>query len=425
MIYEDSDAPMPEFLQEEKWRRLHINWIAGGTRKGQAFAVTRLIQEAKHDYCMWLEDDWEFQKGQRGFMRESKEILDNNPNIIQVSLRGNTGWHPLIKQNDLWIAEPYWRGVWGGWSWNCGLRRTAQLKELILPRITKFIGAGGLTHEEAISKEILDMGYRIADLNRPIVVHTGGGQSRAIEKLPPLPKILIAIPTCFAFEYDSHALTNAQRFHTNGPNEQTEAVRETWAADFKQFPSVDVKFFYGKPADGYPRQPLADEIFLDCPDGYDSLIAKTYGVCKFAADNNYAFVFKADTDTLVYAERLVFEIMENQVDYSGFMHANVASGGPGYILSNYAAKLIRDLGRSPQHPYAEDCHVANVLAKSNVHGLMLRNHHSGMSQHFFFGDPPNFDPSRITPTLVTAHAVFADQMRAWHQWKKEHSNGTK
>jgi hypothetical protein len=424
IIYEDSDQPKPEFLNDWDWRRRHVKWISDGERKGQAYACARLIREAKYDYTLWFEEDWLTQKGSGSFIRESKELLDRYPHIIQVSLRGDTGWHPLTTdpQNpELKIADPYWRGVWGGWSWNPGLRRTKELKEVILPRITRQIGADGLKHEEAVSKELLDLGYRIADLNRSIVTHLGGGRSRAIEKLPPLPKILIAVPTCFEFDYESHALQNAEKFHVNGANEQTQAVRETWGKDFLQYPNVDVRFFYGRPESGYPRKPFGDEIFLECGDGYDSLIQKTYGICKYAAENGYRFVYKADTDTFVYADRLLLEIMENHFDYAGYLHADVCSGGPGYLLSQRACDIIRTLGRSPRHFYAEDVHVSRVLSESGIRGLMLPAHRPGFSAHFFFGNPDTFDPTCITGEIVSAHAVFPKQMRDWHAYLKAQS----
>jgi hypothetical protein len=422
VIYEDSDTPKPEWLNTDIWRQRHVEWISDGERKGQAYACARLIREARHDYILWMEDDWLFQKYSGAFINDSKRILDENPDIIMVSLRGDTGWHPLIPDpqgRKFKIAEPYWRGVWGGWAWNPGLRRAKETREIVLPQIIAQIGNSGLQHEEALSKALLDKGWRIADLDRPIIVHIGGGRSKAIDKLPPLPKILIAIPTCFQFDYESHALQNDEKFHVNGANEQTQAVRDTWGGEFKKFHNVDVLFFYGRPKDGYPREPLADEVFLECGDGYDSLIQKTTGVCKYAADNGYKYVYKADTDTFVYPERLLLEIMENRFDYAGYLHADVCSGGPGYLLSQRACQIVSTLGRAPRHPYAEDVHVSRVLADSNIRGLMLPMHRPGFSAHFFFGTPDAFDPSRIDDTMVSAHAVFPKVMRQWWGYLEE------
>src|SRR6185503_18083321 len=95
LIYEDSDAPKPEFLSSDIWRSRNVRWISGKTRMGQCFAIARLIQEAKHDYVFWCEEDWLFQNQISPFMRESKRLLDKWPNCVMVSLRGPSGWHPL------------------------------------------------------------------------------------------------------------------------------------------------------------------------------------------------------------------------------------------------------------------------------------------------------------------------------------------
>lgn len=338
LIYEDSDASKPEWLSGDVWRTRNVRWISGKARMGQCFAIARLIQEARHDYVFWMEEDWLFHNQISPFMRESKELLERHPNIVMVSLRGNSGWHPLVAANGngMLIAEPYWRGEWGGWSWNPGLRRRETLVR-ILPMVLAYVGVKGLRHEGDLSKALLDQGFRIADLGRHIVTHIGGNRSRSIEDLPPLPRILVAIPTCFKLDYEGRWEHQGnpeygKDMHVSGPNDQTQACRDTWVKDFKPFKNVDVRFFYGKPSDGFPRQPLSDEVFLDVPDGYGSLIEKSVAVCKYAVEHDYEYVYKCDTDTWVFAEKLLVEMMENAFDYAGYRHANVCSGGPGYFL---------------------------------------------------------------------------------------------
>lgn len=421
IIYEDSNTPMPEFLNDPIWRQRGLKWLSDGERKGQAYACARLIREAQFEYIFWCEDDWFWQNSISPFMRESRAILDSHSEIIQVSLRGDTGWHPLVKQGDLWIAEPYWRGVWGGWAWNPGLRRRTDCVN-ILPQITSQIGTGGLQHEEALSKSLLDQGHRIADLNRSVISHIGGCRSRAVETLPPLPKILIAVLTCFEFDYESHEVHIGNKFHENGPNEQTQAVRETWGADVAKFQNVTLRFFYGKPKDGYPREPQADEVFLDCGDGYDSLIQKTTATCKWASENGFRVMFKCDTDTYVFVDRLLIEIMENRFDYAGYLHGGVCSGGPGYLLSDHAMRVITHQGRQPQHSYAEDVHVSRVLGNAGIKPLMLQGHHSGFSAHFFFNE--GFTPAKLTDEMVTMHAVFPKEMRECYEYT-QHRNELK
>jgi hypothetical protein len=415
IVYEDSDQPMPEFLQGDIWRTRNVRWISGKTRMGQCFACARLIQEAQFEYVFWMEDDWLFQNQISPFMRESKVILDAHPEVVMVSLRGPSGWHPLVRSGDLWIAEPGWKGVWGGWSWNPGLRRRETLVKL-LPQVLASVGLKGIEHEQILSKSLLDQGFRIADLGRPIVTHIGGNRSRSIEDLPPLPKILVAVPTCFAFDYETRWEHQGnpeygKDMHVNGPNDQTQACRETWVGDFAPFRNVDVRFFYGLPHEkNYPRQPFADEVFLDRPDGYGSLIDKTIGVCQYAHTRGYQYVYKCDTDTWVYAERLLIEMMENAFDYAGYLHASVCSGGPGYFLSAHAAAIVAN-NPGWRHDYAEDVHVSRVLAEHNIRPVNLPNHTPGFSAHFFFGDGVSFDAAKLKEELVSCHAVFPDQMR--------------
>ena len=377
---------------------------------------------------MHLEDDWLFQNGGGPFVAESKAILAEWPEILQVSLRGDTGWHPLVRdpKYQFKIATPYWRGVWGGLAFNPGLRRVSDYKRLGTYGAHVSFGQTGLQHEEALSKKYLDAGYRIADLDRSICVHIGGGRSRAVEKLPPLPKILIAVPTCFAFDYEEKWEHKGnpeygKDMHVSGPNDQTQAIRETWAKDIEPFKEhVDLRFFYGRGVRdvhryGYPREPLTDEVFLDCPDSYGSLPQKTVGVCDYVAEHGYRYVYKCDTDTAVYVDKLLMEIMENKFDYAGFVHAQVCSGGPGYLLSDRACDIIRTQGRSPKH-WAEDVHVANTLSDAGIQPLMLPGHKSGMSAHFFF--PQGFDPGKITEDIISMHALFPQTLREWHAYTR-------
>lgn len=423
LIYEDSDTPRPEWLSGDLWRSRNVKWIQGGARMGQCFACAQLIREAKHDFVFWCEDDWLFQRQISPFMRESKDILAKHPEVVQVSLRGLSGWHPLVKLEKFpfLIAEPFWRGEWGGWSWNPGLRRRETLAK-ILPTVLSHVGVKGLRHEGELSKRLLDEGYRIADLGRPVVTHIGVNRSRAIEELPSLPRILIAIPTCFTFDYQTRwehkgDAKYGRDMHVSGPNEQTQACRETWVKDFAPFKNVTTKFFYGKPEEGYPRQPLPDEVFLDCGDKYGDLPQKTVATMKWALEQQpeFEFIFKCDTDTAVYADRLLIEIMENRFDYAGYRHANVCSGGPGYLVSRHAAEIIAQHGEQNGDIWAEDVWVSRVLKQHGIEPLMLPNHRSGLSAHFFF--PQGFDPTKLSDEIVTMHALFPETMRLWHEHK--------
>lgn len=431
VIYEDSDAPMPQWLNTGEWKGRNLRWISDGIRRGQAYACTRLIAEAKYPYVLWWEDDWLTQQGD--FVRASKEILDKYPKVIQISLRGNTGWHPLADPDEIddrakfKLAMPYWHGVWGGWSWNPGMRRKSSLLDM-RERVAQHIGVGGLEHEKTISKELLDEGWRIADLNREIVVHTGT-QSRAAEPLTnKVPRILIAVPACFKFEYgkweseDSPDYSQARAYngqpygkdiHISRPvNDRIDAVRATWAKDAEAFPTVDVKFFYGCPAGGYPRAPLEDEVFLQCPDDYEGLPRKTIAICGWANEHDYDYVLKCDDDTYVWVGRALTEIIQQRMlDYGGWLNGRTCAGGAGYWLSR---RGIAEVVRNPiDNHWAEDVTVAKIMDAAGIQPVQLVNHRPGFSDHWFF--PQEFDPKKFRGDEVSVHAVQPQMMLEIHR----------
>jgi hypothetical protein len=139
-------------------------------------------------------------------------------------------------------------------------------------------------------------------------------------------------------------------------------------------------------------------------------------------DKNYDYVFKADSDTAVDVEKLVREILGRPFDYAGFVNSiNRCSGGPGYFLSQRAARIVGNSG-SPCS-WAEDMHVGEVLGRVDIYPVSLPGHIPGFSEHWIWPDG-KFDPARLADKYVVAlHAVQPDVMRAWHKHKKEsHEN---
>jgi hypothetical protein len=421
-VVEDSATPKPEWLNAPEWRARNIEWISNGRRMGQAYSIARLIdalatQDVKQIF--WCEDDWLFTDGD--FLKPSFDLLDQHSHIIQVSLRGNNcNGHPVVNDSGLAIKilEPGWREGWGGFSFNPSAMRLADLKR-IRPALNKFFFKHGLSFELELSREHIKQGYRIASL-RQCVQHLGGGRSRAIEPLPGPPNILIAIPACFALEYgawesEQSPLYDAAKawqnrpygtdIHISGVNPRIQAVRETWAKDVAAFPNVTLKFFYGKPADGYPREPLADEIFLNCADDYEHLPQKTIAICQWALTQDYAFIFKADDDSYVWVDRLIRELVENPpFDYAGYLNGMSASGGPGYWLSRRGAEIVTKF--SPRG-WAEDQMVGQALNAANIAPVMLPNHRPGFAGHYF-------DLSNIPSDAVCIHAVRPEGMYQLH-----------
>ncbi|HEY3704503.1 MAG TPA: hypothetical protein VGL22_05540, partial [Terracidiphilus sp.] len=335
IVVEDSEAPMPGFLADPVWRDRGLRWISNGVRIGQIASIDRAYAEVKTDFIFHCEDDWSFNLP-GDWMRQSKEILDRHPEIIQVSLRGHTGWHDLVSdaQYPFFIAEPYWREGWGGISFNPGLRRLSDYRKLGSYGRHVSYGTAGLGHELALSKKLLDEGRRIADLGEPIVSHMGGTCSMANQPLQPMPRLLIAIPACFRLDYGAWESGDSPLYdqmrawgnkpygmgiHLSRENCRADAIRDTWAKDIAAYPFVTFRFFYGKPAGGYPRAALPDEVFLDVPDDYEHLPHKTHGIARWALEHEYDFLYKGDDDTAVYVDRLVRELLTNRIEYAGYV----------------------------------------------------------------------------------------------------------
>ena len=432
IIVEDSDAPMPDFLKA----RRGVSWHSNSQRMGQWYSVSKLINLVSREdveYVFWLEDDWNFVES--NFLSRSQEILQKHPEIISVSLRGNDcNGHPLVKDTHypFLIQEPSWRGGWGGFSLNPSLFRLQDLKD-----IRKHLGHGffkpGLGPELELSKAMLAAGRRIATLSRsdnthqPIVVHTGGGRSRAIELLEPqkLPKVLIAIPACDKFDYgkwesdDSPAYNERTNYNhqpygtgihiSGGLNPRIDAIRETWWKDIPTHPTMTGKFFYGTP---HNRPAADDEVFLNVPGDYAHLPLRTYEICQYALKNGYDYVFKCDDDTIVYVDRLLEEIQDYRPDHGGYLHGRVCSGGPGYILSRKGMAAVQN---NPSE-WAEDVWVSKCLFSADIEPTMLVNHRPGFEDHWIFGT--KFDPAKLTVDMVSAHAVQPDVMKDWYAHKQ-------
>lgn len=275
----------------------------------------------------------------------------------------------------------------------------------------------GLGHEKDLSKKMLDQGYRIADLNRVIVTHTGGTRSTMAGQADlPLAKVLIAIPVCHKFSYGKwegdHANEGvAKDYHFSGNNDRVQAVRDTWLKDTKVFGNVTVRFFYGRPTpDGFV--PQDDEVILSCPDDYASLPAKTIEICKYAQKNNYDLLFKCDDDTGIYVDRILQESMTGLWDYAGYLNGRVCTGGTGYWLTKRAINVIADHATSNYH-WAEDVTVSHFLFQHNIQGVHLEGHRTGRADHWFWKG--GFDSSVDMSDVSAFHAVRPSDMRAWYK----------
>jgi hypothetical protein len=144
-------------------------------------------------------------------------------------------------------------------------------------------------------------------------------------------RLLIAVVSCAA--------------HLN----RNTAVLETWGTDER------VKVFTGKD--------------LEVSDDYEQLPAKVKAVCEFALDNNFDFLFKCDSDTFIFLDRLLASGFE-QYDYSGWtggiaeVSEEYASGGAGYWLSRKAFEIVAKAPLTKET--AEDKWVGRVLYDAGI-----------------------------------------------------------
>lgn len=425
-IVEDSALPEPEWLREISGLG-KVTWVSNGQRCGQLFSCDRLWSLCKTEWAFWCEDDWRFTE--HLWLEKSYAIMAPNPDIFTVNIRSD--WHhPLVvdpKGRGFKIAEPGWCGGWGGFSFNPGLRRKSDYERIGGYGVHGSYSSHGFQNELALSQLYMAMGYTVASLTTGHTHHIGGGRSRAVEQLRDvgagLPRLLIAIPVCHIKQYGrwesgQNGWPYLDGIHTPGPNDaRIQAVRDTWARDLAPFAgSVDLRFFYGAPPEGAEFVPEADEVLLPVPDDYEHLPHKVQAICRYAVENNYDYLFKCDDDTAVYVDRLVTELLGRPFEYAGYVNSvNECSGGPGYFLSQRAARLVGNSGNPEQ--WAEDKHTAAVLARRDIYPARLVGHIPGFEKHWYW--PDGFDGTKLDENTVAVHAVKPADMHAWYAHKND------
>jgi Galactosyltransferase len=181
-----------------------------------------------------------------------------------------------------------------------------------------------------------------------------------------IPKILFAVVSCFRKSYPPEAASPA---HKSGANTNVEWQRKLWVSSASS--RVDVRFFYGG-AGG--REPLGDEVFLDCDDDYYSLVQKVRAVIRWALWAGYVYVLKLDDDVYVDVDKTLRGFLP--VDYRGSLREGQVyrygtsketsryAAGPCYWLSRKAMEAIIN-SPQPDTPY-EDRATGYVLAQAGI-----------------------------------------------------------
>jgi hypothetical protein len=175
-------------------------------------------------------------------------------------------------------------------------------------------------------------------------------------------------------------------------------IRDTWLPLVPE--GIDVKFFRGN---GAEREPLSDEVWLNCPDDYNSLPLKVKAIVQWALDNEYDHLVKCDDDVVLLPEPFLnSEFTEHDFVGNTFYDENSVAVPLGflYTLSQEAMKLIMD---APLPRNNNDEHwVANILAQNGISLHVDRRYflHEGKREDFV---DPKKRTLRIPPRIVAQH----------------------
>jgi len=189
IIHEDSGSVPFEFRRlldqcvYEEWKLLPI-WIFSDN-VGQVVAIDKMYALVETKYIFHCEDDWEFDC--YGFIQASKDVLSANSSIACVWLRyqDDRNGHPVIghplssKNGTKYILlKLNHRSTWHGFTWNPGLRRLKDYKEVgKFSDFTYFQPHNPLKSEMDANAKYLEHGFRAASLLRGYVRHIGGFNS--------------------------------------------------------------------------------------------------------------------------------------------------------------------------------------------------------------------------------------------------------
>jgi hypothetical protein len=135
IVVEDGPGERNALLMR-KYHPRDITWIDTGQRIGQIAAIDYAYPLVTTETIFHLEDDWEFYEP--NFIEKSLLVLRADPSCLQVWLRAlaDTNGHPLSDEienvggTDVRRLLFGYLGKWHGFSFNPGLRRTADYRQL-------------------------------------------------------------------------------------------------------------------------------------------------------------------------------------------------------------------------------------------------------------------------------------------------------
>ena len=145
--------------------------IINPTPCGQMISIDKAYSRVQTPYIFHCEDDWLFTKPD--FIKPSLTLLEKYPDFVQILIRDpkeekhGLAQAPLkdYKQIRYRVADPNFHPIWGGYSFNPGLRRHSDYH--------KFKPFATLLNESSISAKSKEMGFRQAMLENGGVQHIG------------------------------------------------------------------------------------------------------------------------------------------------------------------------------------------------------------------------------------------------------------
>ena len=247
--------------------------------------------------------------------------------------------------------------------------------------------------------------------------------------------LLVAVMTAHKLDYFINYLTvdfnTAKNNRETDPAARRQAIRDTYLKELydAEVPNVDYKFFFGKTprparaqrnkyANPEPnaalREPLADEVFLDCPDFYFENSRKMKAIIRWAQAHEYDYLLRLDDDSYFWPERLEEYIPQIEGnDYVGASTDPKAKFHPGgcLFLSAHAMRLVEgsNLGN-----WADDCWIGDVMRKHGVPLTGLITEDGRDAIQMAWGNEYVVDETLNTTDLLAAHSCRPAIMRAYY-----------
>jgi hypothetical protein len=194
-INEDSGQnPKDLILKMDKLLLANWNIMADwtfSTYAGQVHGLDVTYEQVKTPYIFHCQDDWEFFK--TGFITCSRSVLEHDHRIHTVWLRNpdDRNGHPTqhTKYNTFngvryqLMAQNY-RGVWHGMTWNPGLRRLSDYKEIgKFGSFCKWNKSNHISSEMEYNRRYNLAGFFGATLTQGYVKHIGWHNSTKLMQL--------------------------------------------------------------------------------------------------------------------------------------------------------------------------------------------------------------------------------------------------